>query len=341
MFFSNRIVCYWPFSLKSALNLGNSKYLSFQKPTLGTILSLLYICLNAFYVIHYFCFKIGEDAELFQPFDLILITIWDLMVVVGVAAHRIYGMVQLSKFGQFWDEMVGVVTQITVISSQNETEHKFKLLRRWTLKWFAVFLLFGLVDCSAVIYHYTFVSEDRVLTTLLFEYLEIIICMHNSSALILIFFIKIITYGFTVCKQKLIELCIKLPYELEMITVTQQKLHHDQQVKPSVLLGKVLKLIEDLECCVNIFNKLFVSSLFLETVLTFWQVMFSMYFLHITSVDNFAFAVNMAVPIITYPACLLSLCVTASALTVECQEMIAVFQNLPVWAISQDEAYKV
>lgn len=357
MFLSNQIVSYWPLCIKTSYtdNLPQ-KYLNCKLPTCQLFSTLLYIFLNISYIIHYFIFKFAEDAGKLQFFDLILFTSWDLMVMVCCSAYRFYGIFKLHDFAAFWNKILNVVTQCMVLSNEEEVELKLNKLKRWHLKWFTSFLAFGLVDCSAVIYHYTFVSNDNTMAILMLEYLEIVICAHNSSALILIFFLQIFSYGFIVCKEKLEE--IILTSQKESHTLFEIKRHENRwheyfqeldtpnEVSSlpttfSQQLNKVLGLVACLEDCVTSFNKLFLFSLLLEAVLGFWQVMFSMYFLHITSIDHFAFAINMVVPILTYPACLICLCTTASQVTVECHKMIKTFQMIPLAIISSEDGHKV
>lgn len=278
-------------------------------------------------------------------FDLILMTIWDLLVVVCVTAHRVYGFVKLPKLRLYWEKILQIVEQCTSLFSERDTELVLKQVTRWSIKWLVIFAALGITDCLSVVYTNTIDSPENVLTVLLYVYLEAVICMHNSSSLLLIYFIKVMTHGFSTCKRKLDQLSFSLPGMETTITAkiprNNGNMDSPRLIACPPVLDKVFQLIDEVEGCVSTYNALFGFSLFLEAVLGFWQVMFAMYFLHEKTIENVAFAVNMLIPILIYPACLICLCVASSKMTVECQGMIQSLQRLPASCISNQERYKV
>ncbi|CAL8080304.1 unnamed protein product [Orchesella dallaii] len=334
IFFSNRLVVYWPFSIKStSSNHISHKYLSFQLPTVGLFVTVSYLLLNVLYLFHYFFVKFQDDVRDFHPFDLILITTWDCMIMFGVIGYRIYGILRLSKFHSFWNNIVNLVTQITEISSKRETKEKFHQLNRWGLKWIVIFTLMGLLNATAVFYNYVCVTYELPQVVITFEYLESVIMMHNSSAFLLVFFLKIMTHGFTTCHRKL----EKMSEENFRENYSDKSCDYE-----TIELSSVFNIIHKLEECVSSFNSTFVFTLLLEAVFSFLQVMFALYFVHVVDpVSNAAYWINMAMPIFMYSACLINLCAASSQLTVECEEMVSKFQELPVSTLSVKDSHKV
>ncbi|CAL8080310.1 unnamed protein product [Orchesella dallaii] len=293
VFFSNRLVAYWPFSIKStSSNHISHKHLNFQFPTVSLFLSVSYLLLNVLYLFHYFFVKFQDDVRDFHPFDLILITTWDCMIMFGVIGYRIYGILRLSKFHSFWNNIVNLVTQISKTSSKRETKEKFRQLNRWGLKWIVIFTLMGLLNATAVFYNYVYITHELPQVVITFEYLESVIMMHNSSAFLLVFFLKIITHGFTTCHRKLEQM-------------SEENVQENYSEKScdcvTIELTKVFNLIHKLEECVSSFNSTFVFTLLLEAVFSFLQVMFALYFVHVVDpVSNAAYWINMAMPIFMY-----------------------------------------
>ncbi|CAL8080297.1 unnamed protein product [Orchesella dallaii] len=321
VFFSNCIVAFWPFSIKTTQDT-QQKYLNFHFPTIGLFVTICYILLNVLYLTHYFIVKFHEYALQMQAFDHICLIIWDCMIIGGGTLCRIYGIWRMPKLHSFWNKIVNIVGQCTNLSSEREIKEKFRKLEKWGLKWFVTFTAIGIINGSAVFYNDLYNHNEPLLKVIIIEYIDTVISSHNASAFFLIFFIKIMTHGFIICRRKL---------EQTSNQNTDNIMFSTHNLKEKIDLQEVFKLIRDLEECVASFNTTFVFILFLEVTFSFWQVMFSLYFFHaVDPLSNFLAGINMMIPILSYSTCLVCLCHESSKLTGECQKMVGIFQELPI-----------
>ncbi|CAL8080307.1 unnamed protein product [Orchesella dallaii] len=213
-------------------------------------------------------------------------------------------------------------------SSERETKEKFRKLEKWGLKWFVSFTAIGIINGSAVFYNDLYNYNEPLLQVIIVEYIDTVISSHNASAFFLIFFIKIMTHGFTTCRRKLEQISNQ---NMDNTMFSTQNFH-EQNVLPNIF-----KLIRDLEQCVSSFNTTFVFILFLEASFSFWQVMFALYFFHaVDPLSDFLAGINMMIPILSYSTCLVCLCKESSKLTRECQEMVTMLQELPMSTVENE-----
>ncbi|CAL8080302.1 unnamed protein product [Orchesella dallaii] len=249
------------------------------------------------------------------------------MIMVGVTLCRIYGIWRIPKLHSFWNNIVNIVGQCTNLSSERETEEKFRKLEKWGLKWIVTFTAIGIISISPFICVTLSSNDWSLLQAIQVVYIDMVISSHNASAFFLIFFIKIMTHGFTTCRTKLEQISNQ-----NMDNTSSNQNVHEQNALP-----KVFKLIRELEECVSSFNNTFVFILFLEVTFSFWQVMFALYFFQaVLSLSDFLTGINTLMPIISYTTCLVLLCKESSKLTGECQKMVSTFQELPI-STAEDE----
>lgn len=342
VFLSNRLVSYWPLSIQPNSHIFATpfKFKSLQfkfSYHCQMLTSLAYILLNISYTLYYFLFKFHEDSAGMHHFDLILITTWDMLIVVGGIVQRVYALTKVSAYKNFWIRIGSVVHQSLAVGHNIRNELKFyQQLKTWTLKWISGFAFLGLINAIAVFYHYAWIEKEKLETVAFYEYLELVVSMQNSSTLVHIFFIKVMNLGYSVCRTKLDWMTRLLYFDPRKFGIYSRK-----EEVIFVNMRQILNLLDQLEQCVHSYNQLFGFTLLLETVFTFWHVMFAMYFLHTNPIENVAFAVNMAMPIVMYPVAFVSLCRAATQMTVECQEVIAGLHRIPRSVLSKDHAYQV
>ncbi|CAL8080294.1 unnamed protein product [Orchesella dallaii] len=339
VFFSNYIIAFWPFSIKTTENTCQ-KYLSFQYPTFSLCVTVIYLILSTLYLVHYFMVRFLMDLNTFHLFDLTVVVVCDCTIIVVGMVYRIFGIWRLPQLCKFWDKIANIVKQFTAISSEEETQEKFGKLNKWSLKWIIFFTILGICNAIALFYHAIIIANISLGSVIIMQYFETMISIHNSSAFFLIFLIKTMSHGFTTCKRKLEQ----ISRQNRRISTSTLSLSEScfGTAPTSTNLSKVFQLIDDLEECVASFNNTFFPILLLETMFSFMQIMFALYGIH--KIDPFAYfaeAVNVTLPISMYTTCLVYLCVASSELTTECQEMVRKFQELPASTLSTDDGHKV
>ncbi|CAL8080299.1 unnamed protein product [Orchesella dallaii] len=327
VFLSNRLVAYWPFAINTIQD-SHQKFLSFRFPTIGLVVTISYILLNISYMGNYFIVKFDENNSKWQGIDQICLMLWDSMVIGGGTLCRIYGIWRISKLHLFWNNVVNIVGQCTNLSSERETEEKFRKLEKWGLKWFVTFTAIGIISGSASLYDDVYNYNPPLLKIISIQYIDTVISSHNASAFFLIFFIKIMTHGFTICHTNLKQISKQCK---------DNTAFSNQNFNDETVLSKIFKLIRDLEECVENFNTTFVFILFMEISFSFWQVMFALYFFNVIDpLSNVLAGINVMMSILSYTTCLVCLCNESSKLTGECQEMVSTFQELPI-STAEDE----
>ncbi|CAL8080291.1 unnamed protein product [Orchesella dallaii] len=339
VFFSNSIVAFWPFSIKRTEDT-RQKYLSFQYPTITLCFTVFYLILSTLYLVHYFMVRFLMDLNRSHLFDLTVVVVCDCTIIVVAMAYRIIGIWRLPQLRKFWDNIVNIVGQFTLISSEEDTQEKIGKLNKWSLKWIIFFTILGICNAIALFYDTIIISNIPLRRGIIMQYFDAVISMHNSSAFFLTFFIKIMSHGFTTCKRKL-EQISRQSGRISTSTLSISDSCY-AVTATSTSLSKVFQLIEDLEECVASFNNTFFPILFLETTFSFMQIMFALYSGHLVNpLENFALAANVMLPILMYTTCLVSLCVASSEMTSECQEMVGKFQQLPASTLSTDDGHKI
>ncbi|CAL8080276.1 unnamed protein product [Orchesella dallaii] len=355
---SNRLLTFWPYTIGT--NKGTEdKFLNFRLPNRALLLLLLYLLLNIGFFYRYIrdnFLKNDIPSHLFPKLDLVCFALWNLMIVAADTVVRFYGAVKLSKLKLFWLEVVDLVEQFNELISQEEIEERFKVIKKWGLKWIFGFSLLAAILIPTCAYYFLFAStipKDPV-TLVALGYMFFFICTNNVRAFLLIFFMKIITCGFSVCKTALQQASIEAEANtndmilMEYIKRPTPGHKFGKSTYPNVnnfatknKLDKILKLVEKLESSVANFNSLFGFILFVEVVLGVLQILFSMYFLHLDSVaQDITYYVIMVMQFTIYAVSVICLCIAASRLTMEAEDMIRKFQNLPSATLSLD-VYKI
>ncbi|CAL8080270.1 unnamed protein product [Orchesella dallaii] len=257
---------------------------------------------------------------------------------------------------EFIGSFVDLVEKFNELVSQEEIEERFKVIKRWGFKWVFGFGLLASISIAAGAYYFLYASQSSpgAVSLVGIGYMFFVVCTSNARAFLLIFFMKIITCGFSVCKTALQQASIEAEANtndlilMEYIKRPTPGHKFGKSGYPDVnnfatknKLDKILKLVEKSESSVAHFNSLFGFILFVEVVLGVLQILFSMYFLHLDSVaQDITYYVIMVMQFTIYAVSVICLCIAASRLTMEAEDMIRKFQNLPSATLSLD-VYKV
>ncbi|CAL8080285.1 unnamed protein product [Orchesella dallaii] len=327
----NRLTVFWPFTIATCAE-SDGKFLKFKLPNRALPFTLLCMALSIVYFVDLINSKLLSDRETHSKLDKICQLLWDLMIIGSDIANRIYGIVKLSKFKSFWFELVDIVEQFYKFVPKEDIDVKFKQLNRWGLMWTLSFALLGITLFSTGIYFFGFAVQETPLNILIMAYAISILVVSNGRVFLVIFFLKIITFGFTICKIALESLPNKANNVDIMDYLKSQKNTNKNGFlsnNTSTKLDTILKLVASLEASVKHLNSLFIVILFLDTVYSFVQILFSMYFLHLESEGRDAtYYVCMAIQVVISSISLICLCTAATQLTVECDEMVGKFQDL-------------
>ncbi|CAL8080288.1 unnamed protein product [Orchesella dallaii] len=327
----NRLTVFWPFTIATCSE-SDRKFLKFKLPNRALPFTFLGTALSICYFLNYTNSKFLIGTQSFSKLDTICNIIWDLMIIGSDIANRIYGIVKLSKFKSFWFELVDIVEQFFQLVPKEDIDVKFKQLNRWGLKWTLSFALLGITLFSTGIYFFAFAVQETPLNMLITAYLFFVLVVSPGRVFLVIFFLKIITFGFTICKIALDSLPNKANNVDIMDYLKSQKNTNKNEFpsnNTSTKLDTILKLVASLEVSVKHLNSLFIVILFGDTVYSFVQILFSMYFLHVESEGKDATYYGcMAIQVVVSSISLICLCTAATQLTVECDEMVGKFQDL-------------
>ncbi|CAL8080279.1 unnamed protein product [Orchesella dallaii] len=340
----NRLMVFWPFTIATCGE-SDRKFLKFHLPNRALPFTFLCMALSICYFLNYINSQF-MSTDTFTKLDKMCIIVWDIIIIGGDVVNRIYGIVKLSNFKSFWFELVDIVEQFFELVPKSDIDVKFQRLNRWGLKWTLSFALLGITLFSTGTYFFGVALKDTLLNVMIIAYLFFIIVVSTGRVFLVIFFLKIITFGFTICKIALESLPNKANNVDIMDYLKPQKNTNKNGFMSnsniiSTKLDKILKLIQSLEASVIHFNSLFTVVLFLDTVYSFAQILFSMYLLHLESEGKHAtYYVSMAMQVVISSMSVICLCIAASQLTVECDEMVGKFQDLSPETVSTNY-YKV
>ncbi|CAL8085822.1 unnamed protein product [Orchesella dallaii] len=336
VFLSNRIVAYWPFSINSS---NGNKTLSFKLLSPGLIISIVYTLVGIFHVVNFIWNEVKYIVDLSEnQLDAVCSVMLDVVLVTCLTMARIYGVLALPKFKTFWEQIQCIVTQYISIASHTEIEKKFSQLNKWSLKWVLVFTLLGICLCSINIVYFNTVNINFPLVTeILYMATTMIGCTHSCSSFILLFFSKIIGFGFSVCKMEIEKLGTNVPSS----SGDHDHRHEARRKTRSFKLEKIFKLLNDLELCNSQFNNLFGFNLFIDTILCFLTLMVAMFSLYIQNKYDFIFVTYAILQIVCSSLCFVCVCMGGSQITKECLGMSQKFQEIPSSSISIEDAHKI
>ncbi|CAL8080273.1 unnamed protein product [Orchesella dallaii] len=260
--------------------------------------------------------------------DKLVVYLWNSILIATSITTRMLGVLYMPKIHLFWNQIVRIVTQLTLLTSQQQTEKIFKSLNASGLKWFLLFSLLGGFIVGFSVYQYFVTFNIPIINAISGIIIMTCTCTHTAAPFSLLFFISILINGFTVCKK-----------ELGKLAPANSEEQSDQE--RSTKLDHILKLIRDLECCTNEFNNIFGINLFLETVICFATIMLAMYSMHgLENHNNVVFIIGMLLQIAVYTICFVSLCVAGSRLTFQCKSMTKKFQEIPLSSISKEQGLR-
>ncbi|CAL8080267.1 unnamed protein product [Orchesella dallaii] len=327
VFLSNRIIAYWPLSIKKSSQNGH-KYLAFHLLSIGLLISIMHALIDTLHTVH-FILTIENELKFFSNImDKVAMYLWDSLIFTISTITRILGVLYMPKIHHFWNQIVGIVKQLTLLTSQQQTEKIFKSLNASGLKWFILFSLLSGVIFGISVYYYFFVYDEPIIIAISALTSVILTCTHTSASFFYLFFISILTNGFTVCKR-----------ELGKLAPANSEGQSDRE--RSAKLDQILKLIRNLECCTNEFNNIFGVNLFLETVICFATIMLAMYSMHSSKDKSVVYIIAMLLQIVLYIICFVSLCVAGSRLTNQCKSMSKKFQEIPLSSISKEQGLQI
>lgn len=109
IFFLNKFVNYWPFSISTAFS-SLEKSLNFHFTSLGFIFTFLYISLNILYIIAYiiWVYPLYQNEPQYVTTDKVIIVGFSLMPVVCSTIYRIYSTISTTTFKSFWEQLVNL-----------------------------------------------------------------------------------------------------------------------------------------------------------------------------------------------------------------------------------------
>ncbi|CAL8111566.1 unnamed protein product [Orchesella dallaii] len=358
VFFSAQLVAFWPISIRKTQQFEYKTLNRSLRWNRGVLISAFFLSLNLIYFVAYFKIKANEyfNYAAFIRYDLTWVIVWDSICLVTNTSLRVYSFMKLSEFSKFFSDIVNLVECCSVFVPDSEIMESFRGINKWARKFIWIAFSVGLVHIFCYVHQYVmkweYKKEGGLFVAAMNVYMEVNLVCQNSHSLFLIFFIRVITFGFEVVSRGLQRMSRVKFYQEQMTIETLQKLSDRlsaktfsrvQQSSPSANLQAIFHLINLLERLVNQFNSLFAPGMIAEGILTICQLIFSVYFLHTDprmSSDIF-WAITFITPFILFPMSFISLCHFSSTLTMTCQQMLPHFEDLPFSLLSKNEDRKV
>lgn len=321
-------------------------------------MSLIFIALDLIYGAYYRQIKttVYFDYNHYISFDLWGVIVWDTLMLSSDIFNRVWSIAKLSQLHKLFIDIVSVLEYCVQneIATCQEILCKIKGINIFARRWVIYFFAIGSLHCTMYLSLYILGLESKRREGFLFgfmnTYMEFMIALHNSNALLIIFFIQLITLGFELVINKLLTCTIpsaalfeNFMHKSSSLKLGQKSLVGNAPTTTSGTLHAIFEIVKRIEKMIEDFQRVFAPALFLETTSTLYQAIFSAYYMRTDPriEQNIIWALTFFTPLVIYPVCLISLCYFSNQLTKKCFEMVAALEEIPFSYLSIDDDRRV